>query len=107
MSEASFQRVAAVSELREGQMMPVRVAERNLVLCRSRAGWHALDDLCTHADAALHEGRLRGTKLICPLHGAAFDCRTGAVLKGPATVPLRSYSVRCVGDDVEVAVTEG
>jgi nitrite reductase/ring-hydroxylating ferredoxin subunit len=38
------------------------------------------------------------------LHGASFDVRTGAVLGGPATMPLAAYQTRVVGDVVEVAL---
>jgi len=85
-------------------MLEVQLGERSIVICRSKAGWHALDNVCTHAYAKMHEGRLRGFRLICPLHGASFDCRTGAVLGAPATAPLTTFPIRCVGDDVEVAL---
>jgi 3-phenylpropionate/trans-cinnamate dioxygenase ferredoxin subunit len=51
----------------------------------------------------MHEGRLRGNRLICPLHGASFDCRSGAVLGAPATSPLATFAVR-VSDDGTVEV---
>ncbi|MBS0612343.1 MAG: Rieske 2Fe-2S domain-containing protein [Proteobacteria bacterium] len=104
MSEMHFQRVARAADVLEGSMLPVQLSDRRIVLCHTRSGWYALDDVCTHADANLHEGRLRGTKLICPLHGAAFDCRSGAVLSKPATVALCTYEVRCVGEEVQVAL---
>ena len=62
-----------------------------VLLCHTRDGVHAVDNICTHAYARLDEGRLRGHRLICPLHGASFDARTGAVLGAPATQPLRTY----------------
>jgi nitrite reductase/ring-hydroxylating ferredoxin subunit len=74
------------------------------VLCRSRDGVHALDDLCTHAEARMSEGKLRGTRLACPLHGAAFDVRDGRVLTGPATRPLQTHPLRVVAGKVEVAL---
>lgn len=85
-------------------MLEVQVGERSIVICRSKEGWHALDNICTHAFAKMHEGRLRGFRLICPLHGASFDCRTGAVLGAPATAALTTFPIRLVGDGVEVAV---
>lgn len=85
-------------------MIEVQVGEHSIVVCRSKEGWHALDNICTHAFAKMHEGRLRGFRLICPLHGASFDCRSGAVLGAPASAPLKTYPVRCVGDDVELAL---
>ena len=66
----------------------------------------AVQNVCTHAYAKLHEGRLRGSRLICPLHGASFDCRNGAVLGPPAVVPLKTYRVRIHDGYVEVAVGE-
>jgi len=86
-------------------MMAIDVAGRDILICHAREGWFALDNVCTHAFARLHEGRLRGSRLICPLHGASFDCRTGAVLGAPAPVPLKTHGIRIVGDDVEVALS--
>jgi 3-phenylpropionate/trans-cinnamate dioxygenase ferredoxin subunit len=103
MTEPDF-RPAGPADLAEGQMRGIHVAGRDIVLCRTKHGWHALDDVCTHAYARMSEGRLRGLRLICPLHGASFDCRTGGALGPPATLPLRTYPVRIVGDQVEVAV---
>jgi nitrite reductase/ring-hydroxylating ferredoxin subunit len=104
MSEPAFQRVASVSQVPEGRMLEIDLGERSVVICRSKEGWHALDNICTHAFAKMHEGRLRGFRLICPLHGASFDCRSGAVLGAPATAPLKTYPIRVVGDDIEVAL---
>jgi 3-phenylpropionate/trans-cinnamate dioxygenase ferredoxin subunit len=105
MSEVTFQRLIGAAEIPEGQMRAVQIAARSILLCRTKEGWFALDDVCTHANAKMHEGRLRGNRLICPLHGASFDCRTGAVLGAPAIQPLKTYPVRRVGDDIEIGVT--
>jgi len=85
-------------------MQRFMIGEREIVLCRSRDGYHALDNICTHGYARLDEGRLRGVRLICPLHGASFDCRSGAVLGAPASEPLRTHAVRVVDRHVEVAL---
>jgi nitrite reductase/ring-hydroxylating ferredoxin subunit len=78
---------------------------REIVLCHTKQGIFALDNICTHAHARMNEGRLRGLRLICPLHGASFDVRDGRVLGAPATVPLPHYAVRVVEGFVEVALT--
>jgi 3-phenylpropionate/trans-cinnamate dioxygenase ferredoxin subunit len=104
MSEPNFQRAAAAADVPEGQARAVMIGGHDVVVCHTREGWHALDNVCTHAYARLSEGRLRGVRLICPLHGASFDCRSGAVLGAPAIQPLKTYPVRCVEDQIEVAV---
>jgi len=85
-------------------MRSCRVAGREIVLCHVKEGLFALDNICTHAYARMSEGRLRGPRLICPMHGASFDVRDGRVLGAPATTPLVMHAVRVVDGAVEVAV---
>lgn len=99
-----FRRVLAATDVRPGHMRAVELDGRSIVVCHTKDGWSALDNVCTHAHARMSEGRLRGHRLICPLHGASFDCRSGTVLGPPAIEPLKTYPVRCVGEDLEVAV---
>ncbi|MFH0863082.1 MAG: Rieske 2Fe-2S domain-containing protein [Candidatus Altiarchaeota archaeon] len=41
-----------------------------------------------------------GSKLTCPCHNSQFDAKSGGVLKGPATTPLTTISVKVVGDGI-------
>src|SRR5262249_39811442 len=56
-------------------------------------GFCATQAMCTHRQGPLSEGSLDGTTVTCPLHGAQFNVWTGAVLRGPAKDPLRTYRV--------------
>lgn len=103
MSEVTWHTAGNLAQLAEGKMMGVELGGRAVVVCRTKDGVNALDNVCSHAYALMHEGRLRGNRLICPLHGASFDCRTGAVLGAPATSPLATFAVR-VGDDGKIEV---
>ncbi len=100
----AFRAVLKLTELPAGSMRAVSLEGRELLLCHTREGVFALDNLCTHADARLCEGRLRATRLLCPLHGGAFDVRDGRVLGGPAQQPLASYPVRIAQEHIEVAL---
>ncbi|HEV2229656.1 MAG TPA: non-heme iron oxygenase ferredoxin subunit [Steroidobacteraceae bacterium] len=99
-----FAAVMRLAELPLGSMRACTVGGRELVLCHTREGVFALDNICTHAHARLSEGRLRATRLTCPLHGTSFDIRDGRVLGPPATVPLPTHAVRVVDGAIEVAV---
>ena len=86
-------------------MRCVTLEEQPVLVVHTKDGAvHAVHNVCSHAYAKLDEGRLRGIRVICPLHGASFDVRTGAVLGAPATVPLASYPVRVVDGRIEVQV---
>jgi uncharacterized protein YbjT (DUF2867 family)/nitrite reductase/ring-hydroxylating ferredoxin subunit len=67
-------------------------------------GFCATQAMCTHKQGPLSEGSLDGTTVTCPLHGAQFNVWTGAVLRGPAKDPLRTYAVTVDGDVGRVVV---
>jgi 3-phenylpropionate/trans-cinnamate dioxygenase ferredoxin subunit len=98
--------VVSLSDIPAGSMRACTVGGREIVVCRTRDGVYALDNLCTHAFARLSEGRLRGTRLICPLHGAAFDVKDGRALGAPASKPLLVHDTRVEGDRVEVRLAQ-
>jgi len=101
---AQFEAVLKLAELPPGRMRALVRGGREIVICHTREGVFAVDNICTHAEARLCEGRLRGTRLVCPLHGASFDVRDGRVLGPPAVLPLPTYPLRIVGGVIEVSV---
>jgi uncharacterized protein YbjT (DUF2867 family)/nitrite reductase/ring-hydroxylating ferredoxin subunit len=70
-------------------------------------GLCATQAMCTHRAGPLSEGAVDDTTVTCPLHGAQFNIWTGAVLRGPATAPLRTCRVIVDGDVGRVLVDEG
>src|SRR5262245_29592135 len=53
----------------------------------------AAQDKCTHRQGPLSQGKLDGSSVTCPYHGAQFNVCTGAVLRGPARDSLKTYRV--------------
>jgi nitrite reductase/ring-hydroxylating ferredoxin subunit len=53
---------------------------------------------CTHRGGPLSEGKLDGSTVTCPWHGSQFNVCTGAVLRGPATEPIKTYRVIVEGN---------
>jgi uncharacterized protein YbjT (DUF2867 family)/nitrite reductase/ring-hydroxylating ferredoxin subunit len=94
-------RVAALQkcEFRVGDVPPGSVLLVGDVAVFSVAGGLcATQAMCTHRAGPLSEGVVNDTTVTCPLHGAQFDVWTGAVLRGPAKVPLETYRVVVEGD---------
>ena len=102
--ESGFVRVASIDELPEGALLGVVTPSGERVcLLNDNGVVLAVGDECPHQGFALSSGELRGDGTIeCVWHGARFDCRSGAVLRGPADTPLPRYEARVVGDDVLV-----
>jgi 3-phenylpropionate/trans-cinnamate dioxygenase ferredoxin subunit len=105
MNETSFVPVMTLAEIPQGSMQAKVLEGREIVICHTREGLYALDNICTHAHARMCEGRLRATRLVCPLHGASFDIRDGRVLGPPAVAPLPTYPIRVVDGMIEVSLT--
>ena len=102
--EAAFQPALPLTELSLGRMRSCKVGEREIVLCHTREGVFALDNVCTHAFARLSEGYFKGTRITCPLHGASFDVRDGRVLGGPTVMPVPAHRARVVDGVIEVCL---
>jgi nitrite reductase/ring-hydroxylating ferredoxin subunit/uncharacterized membrane protein len=85
--------VARSDELEVDQMKLLRLNGRRLVLARTKDGYVAFDDRCTHKGGSLAGGVMIGGTVHCPWHGSQFDCRSGAVRAGPAKEPIATYPV--------------
>lgn len=98
--------VARVGELPPGAMMRVEISGRRLLLANVDGRFYAADDACTHEDASLSGGVLKGELVKCPLHGSRFNLRTGEALEEPAEDNLRTYPVTVEGQRVLVGLGE-
>jgi 3-phenylpropionate/trans-cinnamate dioxygenase ferredoxin subunit len=94
--------VAALADVPPGTLRVVECGGRSLALANVDGELHAVDNVCTHDNGPLGEGALRGARIVCPRHGAAFDARTGRVLTLPAVRSVRAYPVHVDGDDVYI-----
>ena len=100
-----FVKVVDCDALKPGKMRCVVVAGRKILLANVNGQYYAADDTCTHEDASLATGSLKGEFVKCPLHGSRFNVCTGAVLDEPAEENLKTYPVRQDSDGIYVSVT--
>jgi 3-phenylpropionate/trans-cinnamate dioxygenase ferredoxin component len=85
---------------------PVKLSKNGKDICVARVGNEvfAIEDNCSHQDAALSEGEQNGYKIECWLHSAEFDLRTGDALTPPASQPVKTYPVLVDGNNVVVEI---
>jgi 3-phenylpropionate/trans-cinnamate dioxygenase ferredoxin subunit len=88
----------------EGRAIVYQVEDLRIALCRVGSEIYAVEDLCTHDDGPLGDGRLDGHAIECPRHGARFDVRDGRVLRMPAAVGVRTFPVHEEGGQVYVEI---
>ena len=96
--------------LKEGEFRISEVPPGSVLLVGDMAvfnvdgGFCATQARCTHRQGPLSEGTLDGSTVTCALHGAQFNVWTGAVLRGPAKDPLKTYRVTVEGEVGRVEV---
>ncbi len=97
-----FVKTVNVADVPPGTMKCVSVGSTRVLLANCDGVIRAADEMCTHEDASLCLGSLRGHLVKCPLHGSRFDLTTGAVLDEPADTPLRLHTVKIEGGAIFV-----
>jgi 3-phenylpropionate/trans-cinnamate dioxygenase ferredoxin subunit len=103
-----YARVMAASELRDGELIPVEINGRPVVLVRHAGSFYAVQNNCSHKDFPLSEAGFdpRDEVLVCAWHGGCFDLRTGAAVVPPATEPVEVFPVRVSADGwVEIGLS--
>lgn len=95
-------KVAHLSEIKPGKMLRVKAQDKTLLLANIEQQIYAVDDMCTHEDASLYNGALKGHCVECPLHGSHFDLRTGQPQHEPATEALQTYKVHVEENEIFV-----
>jgi nitrite reductase/ring-hydroxylating ferredoxin subunit len=83
--------------------MYVEVGSDPVALINLDGSFFALSDICTHQDASLSDGEVIGDEIECPLHGGAFEIKTGMPANFPVVVPVKTYDVKVEGDVVYAA----
>lgn len=77
-----------------GEGRSYRVDGMEIAVFRARKGeLFAVQARCPHAGGPLADGLIGDGRVICPLHGHAFDLRTGSSLRGECA-NLRTFPVR-------------
>lgn len=92
MSE--FTPVAKAEDIDVNTAERVMVGDIPVAIIHTHDGFHALTDVCSHAEVALSEGIVEDNLIECFLHGSAFDVTTGVPVNLPATCPVDVWDVQ-------------
>ena len=66
--------------------------------------YFATSDVCTHGQAFLSDGEIRGDEVVCPYHEGTFEIRTGEPVDPPCVIPLDRFETR-LGEDGYIYIT--
>jgi 3-phenylpropionate/trans-cinnamate dioxygenase ferredoxin subunit len=97
-------RIAALADLPASGGTPVQIDGRDLLVCRSGAGTFVIENLCSHQQAKLEGGKVKGPHIFCPLHGVRFDLRDGTPNGTLTKKPITVFETSVMDDAVYAAL---
>lgn len=100
----NFTAVATLDALKTGKMLRVSVDQQDILLANVDGEIYAVEDKCSHEDASLYNGALKGRCVECPLHGSHFDLKSGEPQEEPATEAIKTYAVKIEDQQIWVAL---
>jgi len=86
--------VAALKDLLDGKPKRVKANGTPVLLLRQGDRIRAIGATCPHLGGPLHKGAIDGDTVTCPWHGSVFCLDDGALIHGPAMMPVAAYEVR-------------
>lgn len=86
--------ICEMNALMDGEKRPVSVSGfPPLVVYKVEGEFFVTSNVCTHGFALLSDGHLDGCVIECPLHGGAFDIKTGDPVEFPCEDAIKTYPV--------------
>ena len=103
--EGSYIAVAKTTDIEAGKCQAFDIEGHDVLIAQTKNGdFYAVENLCSHADATLDGGRVRGNHIMCPLHGARFSLVDGS-FGPPAWAPIKTYELKVEGDEISVLIS--
>ena len=93
--------VAKTSDIPQGRGKAFTVKGKRIAIFNDGGIFYALDNACAHALGPLGRGRVKNGLVSCPVHGYAYDVKTGACQTDPR-LHVTSYEVVVEGDQIQV-----
>jgi 3-phenylpropionate/trans-cinnamate dioxygenase ferredoxin subunit len=101
--------IGTTADIPEGEARRFEVDGHEIAVVNLGGGeLRALSDICSHAEAYLHEGEVDTDfeTIECPRHGSSFDLETGEPKALPATRPVPVYQLSVTDDKITITIPD-
>ncbi len=97
--------VDKAANIPQDHLRNVTLGGKEILIVNQKGRYLALNNICSHAGAELHEGLLENNELVCPWHGAKWNIETGELVWFTQDLEnLESYNVIVENDRVFVEI---
>jgi Rieske Fe-S protein len=89
--------LASTSQIPVGSGM-IFTSQRIVVTQPAAGEYKAFSAVCTHMGCIVNQ--ISDGTIDCPCHGSEYSIATGAVVRGPAPLPLPAKKIKITGDSI-------
>ena len=100
----AFQPAFPDAELDDNQSRAITLDGQRILICRAGGTLYAVENRCTHQEAELEGGRIRGCFISCPLHGVRFNLETGEPMGELTRTPVQTFAVSEEEDSILICL---
>ncbi len=87
--------IGSQDQFAQGSSACITVEDESVVICNVDGQLAAVLNVCPHAHLPIGEGELRGSILVCPFHGYAYNVLTGRNADFPnEELPATTFPIR-------------
>jgi nitrite reductase/ring-hydroxylating ferredoxin subunit len=109
-----MEKVCKTTDVAKAAMKGFIVKEKQILMANIDGQFFAVDALCPHMNGYLPSGKFENGEVICPVHHARYDVKTGKLVKnvdmlvkmatGHGAKDLKVYTVKVEGGDVFIDI---
>jgi 3-phenylpropionate/trans-cinnamate dioxygenase ferredoxin component len=85
----SFKEISKIDKIAAGTMQGFEMDGKSILIANVNGKFFAMNGKCTHAGGDLAKGKLEGSTITCPRHGAKFEVTTGKNMAPPKIGPFK------------------
>ena len=102
-----FKEIAKVDEILSGEMRKYELDNIEITITRSGDDFFAFNDRCPHMNSPLHLGKIEEGEVVCPLHKARFDLKSGKKVSDPKVPIPKAFKVGRMMSDIRTYDLDG
>ena len=104
--EENYIEIGQTSDIPSGTVKIYEYEDISVAICNVNGNFHAIENVCSHDDGPLGDGKLIGKNIECPRHGAQFDVTTGEITRMPAHGPVQTFPVKIEETKIFIEIDE-
>ena len=109
-----MEKVCKTSDVAKSAMKGFIIKEKQILVANLDGQFFAMDAICPHMNGYLPSGKIENGEVVCPVHRARYDVKTGKLVKnvdmlvkmatGHSAKDLKAYTVKVDGDDILIDI---